>query len=249
MIPIKLSIKGLYSYRETQVVDFTKLTEASIFGIFGKVGSGKSSILEAITFALYGDTERMNKSGDDRNYNMMNLRSDELLIDFECRAGKDNHLYRFTVKGRRNSKKFDDVKTFERKTYQWMPEISDWAPIEVENASEKIIGLSYENFKRTIIIPQGRFQEFIELPLSKRTQMMNEIFQLERFDLAAKVKVLKETNEKQLEHLNGKIAQLGQSTPEQLEAVKDQILALQTLLGLKNQALNDKVADEKAWIG
>ena len=51
MIPIKLSIKGLYSYRETQVVDFTKLTEASIFGIFGKVGSGKSSILEAITFA------------------------------------------------------------------------------------------------------------------------------------------------------------------------------------------------------
>ncbi|MDI9860716.1 AAA family ATPase [Flectobacillus roseus] len=250
MIPIKLSIKGLYSYRETQVVDFTKLTEASIFGIFGKVGSGKSSILEAITFALYGDTERMNKSGDDRNYNMMNLRSDELLIDFECRAGKDNHLYRFTVKGRRNSKKFDDVKTFERKTYQWMPELSDWAPIEVENASEKIIGLSYENFKRTIIIPQGRFQEFIELPLSKRTQMMNEIFQLERFDLAAKVKVLKETNEKQLEHLNGKIAQLGQSTPEQLEAVKDQILALQTLLGLKNQALNDKVADEKSldWI-
>lgn len=250
MIPIKLSIKGLYSYRETQVVDFTKLTEASIFGIFGKVGSGKSSILEAITFALYGDTERMNKSGDDRNYNMMNLRSDDLLIDFECRAGKDNHLYRFTVKGRRNSKKFDDVKTFERKTYQWMPEISDWAPIEVENASEKIIGLSYENFKRTIIIPQGRFQEFIELPLSKRTQMMNEIFQLERFDLASKVKLVKENNEKQLEHLNGKIAQLGQSTPEQLDAIKDQLQASEALLVLRNQALADKVADEKSldWI-
>ncbi|MDI9878160.1 AAA family ATPase [Flectobacillus longus] len=250
MIPIKLSIKGLYSYRDTQVVDFTKLTEASIFGIFGKVGSGKSSILEAITFALYGDTERMNKSGDDRNYNMMNLRSDDLLIDFECRAGKDNHLYRFTVKGRRNSKKFDDVKTFERKTYQWMPEISDWAPIEVENASEKIIGLSYENFKRTIIIPQGRFQEFIELPLSKRTQMMNEIFQLERFDLASKVKMVKENNEKQLEHLNGKIAQLGQSTPEQLDAIKDQLQASEALLVLRNQALADKVADEKSldWV-
>lgn len=250
MIPIKLSIKGLYSYREMQVVDFTKLTEASIFGIFGKVGSGKSSILEAITFALYGDTERMNKSGDDRNYNMMNLRSDDLLIDFECRAGKDNHLYRFTVKGRRNSKKFDDVKTFERKTYQWMPEISDWAPIEVENASEKIIGLSYENFKRTIIIPQGRFQEFIELPLSKRTQMMNEIFQLERFDLASKVKLVKENNEKQLEHLNGKIAQLGQSTPEQLDAIKDQLQASEALLVLRNQALADKVADEKSldWV-
>lgn len=245
MIPIKLSLRGLYSYRETQVIDFTQLTEASIFGIFGKVGSGKSSILEAITFALYGDTERMNKSGDDRNYNMMNLRSDELLIDYVCQAGKENNTYRFTVKGRRNSKKFSDVKTFERKSYQWMSEINDWAPIEVEDSAEKIIGLSYENFKRTIIIPQGRFQEFIDLPLSKRAQMMNDIFQLGKYDLAPKVKVLKEQNEKQLENLAGKLTQLGLSTPEQLAQRENELQANLTLVKIKDSALAEKVADEK----
>jgi exonuclease SbcC len=80
--------------------------------------------------------------------------------------------------------------------------------------------------------------------------MMNEIFQLERFDLASKVKLVKENNEKQLEHLNGKIAQLGQSTPEQLDAIKDQLQASEALLVLRNQALADKVADEKSldWV-
>lgn len=245
MIPIKLIIKGLYSYREAQEIDFTRLTEASIFGIFGKVGSGKSSILEAITFALYGDTERMNKSGDDRNYNMMNLRSDELLIDYVCLAGKEGHRYRFTVKGKRNSKKFEDVKTLERKSYQWMQELNDWAPIEVDNAAERIIGLSYENFKRTIIIPQGRFQEFVELPLSKRTQMMNEIFQLERYDLASKVKTLKERNEKTLENIAGKLTQLGQTTPQDLEAAEIELSNTKTIIKLNDKELSEKIEQEK----
>lgn len=245
MIPINLIIKGLYSYREAQEIDFTRLTEASIFGIFGKVGSGKSSILEAITFALYGDTERMNKSGDDRNYNMMNLRSDELLIDYVCMAGKEGHRYRFTVKGKRNSKKFEDVKTLERKSYQWMHELNDWSPIEVDNAAERIIGLSYENFKRTIIIPQGRFQEFVELPLSKRTQMMNEIFQLERYDLAPKVKILKERNEKTLENIAGKLTQLGQTTPQDLEIAEVELSNTKTLINLNDKELSEEIEQEK----
>ena len=72
MIPVKLSFCGIYSYREKQEIDFTKLTGAGIFGIFGHVGSGKSAILEAITFALYGETERLNNR--ERGSNIMNLK-------------------------------------------------------------------------------------------------------------------------------------------------------------------------------
>jgi DNA repair protein SbcC/Rad50 len=118
MIPIQLTIKGLYSYQEKQTIDFTKLTAANLFGIFGTVGSGKSSILEAITFAIYGRTDRLNLSGDNRYYNMMNLKSDELLIDFIFETGKNQTAYRATVKGKRNSKNFDDVKTLERSAYR-----------------------------------------------------------------------------------------------------------------------------------
>ena len=215
MIPIKLTIQGLFSYQEKQVIDFQKLTEAHLFGIFGSVGSGKSSILDAITFALYGETERMN-SRDNRNYNMMNLKSDQLLIEFEFK-GKDGKTYRSCVKGKRNSKKFDDVKTFERSAYI----ISDWTvdPIEIEEL-QRVIGLSYENFKRTIIIPQGKFQEFLQLGNKDRTQMMKELFNLEKFELFYKVVALEAKNSKQMQMLQGQLMQLGEVKPEQLEAVK-----------------------------
>ena len=60
MIPLKLTLEGIYSYQERQTIDFTALSQAGLFGIFGAVGSGKSSILEAITYALFGETERLN---------------------------------------------------------------------------------------------------------------------------------------------------------------------------------------------
>lgn len=216
MIPKYLKIKGLYSYQSEQEIQFDALTDASLFGIFGAVGSGKSSILEAITFALYGDTERLNRSGDDRTYNMMNLRSDELLIDFECIAGKPAELYRFTVKGKRNSKNFKDVKTFERKAYKSVDGV--WIPLPDDENAERIIGLSYDNFRRTIIIPQGRFQEFIELKDAERTRMMKELFQLEKYDLSRKVGTLSKQNDLELSNLDGQLLTLGEVTPEMISA-------------------------------
>ena len=62
MLPLKLSISGLYSYQKKQTIDFEELTNAGLFGIFGAVGSGKSSVLDAIGFALYGETDRLNKT-------------------------------------------------------------------------------------------------------------------------------------------------------------------------------------------
>lgn len=190
------------------------MTDASLFGIFGAVGSGKSSILEAITFALYGDTERLNKSGDDRTYNMMNLRSDDLLIDFECIAGKNGDRYRFTVRGKRNSKNFKDVKTFDRKGYIWQE--NDWVPLAESESTESIIGLSYDNFRRTIIIPQGRFQEFIELKDAERTRMMKELFQLEKYDLSRNVGSLSKQNDLALSNVDGQLLGLGEVTQEML---------------------------------
>ena len=54
MKPIRLEVKGLNSFIDKQVVEFDKLTERGLFGIFGPTGSGKSTILDGITLALYG---------------------------------------------------------------------------------------------------------------------------------------------------------------------------------------------------
>ena len=61
MRPIKLKISGLNSYIDEQVIDFEKLTERGLFGIFGQTGSGKSTILDAMTIAMYGNIPRNTK--------------------------------------------------------------------------------------------------------------------------------------------------------------------------------------------
>jgi exonuclease SbcC len=234
MIPIRLTLQGLYSYQEKQVIDFTRLTQSHIFGIFGPVGSGKSAILEAISYALYGRTDRMNLSGDNRYYNMMNLKSNELLIEFIFTAGKLDTEYLTVVKSRRNTKQFEDVKAIEHTAYKRIN--NEWTPIEVASL-ESIIGLSYENFKRTIIIPQGKFQEFLQLGNKERTQMMKELFNLDKYELYFKVVSLETKNNQQIQNLEGQLKQLGEINLSQIEECERDLVILKSEIETKQQEL------------
>ncbi len=225
MIPTLLTIKGLYSYQETQIIDFTKLIEGQLFGIFGAVGSGKSSILEAISFALYGETERLNLR-DNRGYNMMNLKSNELLIDFIFK-NYDDKQYRFTVKGKRNSKRFEEVKTLDRCAY--VKENDAWLPLEIPSA-ENIIGLSYTNFRRTIIIPQGKFQEFLQLKDKERTTMLKEIFALEKYEFFVQTSFLEKKNNETIQNLNGQLLHLTQTTQEGIIEIQNHVKQLEPIV-------------------
>ena len=200
MIPIKLTLEGIYSYQTRQTIDFTELINAGLFGIFGAVASGKSTILEALCFALYGESDRMNSTN--RAYNMMNLKSNRMYIDFEF-SNFENKVYRVVREFKRNSNNFEKVLPNNTTFYENRDD--EWIPLDHTNA-EIIIGLSCENFKRTIIIPQGKFKEFIELGGKDRTTMMKDIFNLHHFDLYNNVRTLYNANEQNLNTLLGKIS-------------------------------------------
>lgn len=212
MIPVRLIIEGLYSYRDRQTIDFNDLTGAGLFGIFGATGSGKSSVLEAISYVLYGETERLN-AREKRTYNMLNLKSNRAYIELDF-YNHEEKLYRATLELRRNSKRFEDVYSPTRVFYEFKNE--DWEPLDHTDA-EKTLGLSYQNFKRTIIIPQGQFREFLELGSKDRTQMMKEIFQLHRFDLQDKVAILRKENTSLTDRLEGQLQGYESVSEEELQ--------------------------------
>ncbi|MEZ4684628.1 MAG: AAA family ATPase [Bacteroidia bacterium] len=118
MLPKKLTIQGLYAFPDKpQIIDFERLTEAQLFGIFGATGSGKSSILEAISYALYGETDRLNKN-DRRNYNMLNLRANRLWIDFEFLGGQqEQEHFRFTAEIKRRKSSFEETSAPRREAF------------------------------------------------------------------------------------------------------------------------------------
>jgi exonuclease SbcC len=232
MIPVQLTIEGLYSYKERQTIDFRNLTEAGLFGIFGAVGSGKSSVLEAISFALYGETERLNMR-DKRAYNMMNLKSNSSYIEFDF-VNYENKLFRATRDFKRNSKKFEEVKPNAVTFYENIN--GQWIPLDHSNA-ESIIGLSYSNFKRTIIIPQGQFKEFLELGAAERTNMMKEIFNLQKFDLQNNVAALNTKNRSELDQLEGQLKGFEEINEEKITLQKEQLTEEQKLLSESNEKL------------
>ena len=231
MLPVKLTLEGIYSYRERQTIDFTRLTEARLFGIFGPVGSGKSTILEAMIYAIYGTIDRLN---NDVKYNVMNLQSDRLFVDFEFRAGEDGRLYRATVECRRNKKRFAEVSSPKYLYHVW--EGDEWLPCTREEVVGAI-GLTAQNFKRVVIIPQGKFQEFLMLRDKERTDMMMELFgELRRYDLGGRVAYLEGETTRRVIDLRGQLTGLGEVNREQLTELKQRYAALQEeIAGVKKE--------------
>jgi DNA repair protein SbcC/Rad50 len=220
MIPRQLTIEGIYSYRNRQVIDFGTLSEAGIFGVFGNVGSGKSAILEAMTYALYGQIERLNDK-EQRGYNIMNLQASSLYIDFEF--SQDSIEYRFAVTAKRHKKDFNKILSPERTGYR--KEGEQWIPLPDEGirggiTAESIIGLNYEHFRRTVIIPQGKFQEFIQLPPSQRTGMIETLFGLQRFNLSAQSNILLARNREECSFLEGRLDDLQELKNEDMETLE-----------------------------
>src|SRR5690606_8268962 len=127
-------------------------------------------------------------------------------------------LYRITREYRRNTKKYEEVKLHNTSYYENID--GEWIPLDANVKIERITGLSYDNFKRTIIIPQGQFKEFLELGAAERTRMMKEIFGLQRFDLQHKVKALIDQNQSALDKLEGELKGYDQVSEEQIAEKK-----------------------------
>ena len=195
MRPIKLKIKGLNSFIEEQTIDFEKLTDRGLFGIFGPTGSGKSTILDGITLALYGDVSR-------KSSNYINTNCDRLNVSFEFQiSGAEVKRYLVTREFKRDKKsgnpvsgkcKIVDITNGEEVLADKVKAVTD--------KCKEVIGLSLEDFTRTVVLPQGKFSEFLKLEGKPRREMLERLFNLEQYGDNLSRKLSREINKEKTEN-------------------------------------------------
>ncbi|SJZ86531.1 exonuclease SbcC [Cetobacterium ceti] len=188
MKPILLEIEGLQSFQEKQTIDFEKLSEYGLFGIFGETGSGKSSILDGMIFALFNQIPRTNDNGD-KIESSLNTLSKILRVYFKFSLGED--IFEVTRIYKKNSK--NEIKPANPILIKNGDIIASKIK-EVESKINEEFGISPKDFMRSVVLPQGKFNEFLKLRGVEKMEMLENIFALEKYGKDLQDKVTREKN-------------------------------------------------------
>ena len=180
-----LRITGIGPFAGTHTVDFSAFEDSGLFLLDGPTGAGKSTLIDAITFALYGDVARTKDASKDRlrSNHISDSDPSEADLVFEVATG----IYRVTrtpaytpagKKSQRNSKS-----TLTRVVED--PDAPDgWRTVEpiasgprdVGYEIPRIVGLDKDQFLQTIVLPQGKFSQFLNATSDARELILRDIF-------------------------------------------------------------------------
>lgn len=181
MRPIKLEIEGFQSFKERQIIDFEKLCECGIFGIFGETGSGKSTILDAIILALYGEIpkEKELSPTDEGLKNFLNNSSDKMEIYFKFALGSD--VFEINRKYAIGKTKGAEVLKLKEVLMKKNSMIIAEKSTQLNEKLDEEFGLGVGDFIRTVVLPQGKFSEFLKLRGEAKRKTIENIFNMEEY--------------------------------------------------------------------
>ncbi|MFS1514514.1 SMC family ATPase [Chengkuizengella sp. SCS-71B] len=179
MRPKKMKMTAFGPYKQTETIDFTQLQEHRLFVISGKTGAGKTSIFDAICFALFGEA-----SGQDRNDSKM-LRSqfaeDDLFTSVELEFGLKKHTYRIFrqlphVKSGNKSATGERYEFFETTDGMEKPMCERFIVSQVNEKVHQLLGINKEQFNQIVMLPQGEFRKLLTSDTENKEEILRKIF-------------------------------------------------------------------------
>src|SRR5215471_3791627 len=176
MIPLGVRLRGFLSYKDEQEIRFD---DADLWMLSGLNGSGKSTVFDAVTYALYGHHRGGSRDAEE----LINKDSDRASAEFEFRLGSDRYLAQRTIQR---------TKQGTVKGSQQISRLSSQggrAPVEDTHLKKHFdewvannIGLSYEVFTSSVLLLQGRAEKLLDSTAKGRFEVLAGILDLERYE-------------------------------------------------------------------
>ena len=187
MKPLQLKIQAFGPYVEMQTIDFEKLSENGIFLIKGPTGSGKTTIFDAMTFALYGGS-----SGDDSKSKVGRNDLEEWRCNQAERSLTTVVSFRFSARGKKYefTRKLVPKRVSLSEQYSageidengvLMPFFENPKKDALTKKAEELIGLTKEQFRQVVLLPQGQFERFLTANSEEKGVILEKIFDARRW--------------------------------------------------------------------
>ncbi len=224
MKPIRLDIAAFGAFAQKQTLNFRAFEQNRLFLIHGPTGSGKTTLFDAMCFALYGETTGERKGIDMRSDHVDEKTPTEVLFIFQI--GKQTYqVYRkiyLTRSGKQTqSQSFTEVK-WEEKQKTYFDVSSPLTGItEIKEKVGSLLGFTARQFKQIVILPQGRFQQLLTSGVSEKEEILKQLFNAQIYEkLTLELNEQKRTWEKKIQEMNQQIlARLEASGQENIHSL------------------------------
>jgi len=255
MKPISVRFKCFGPYMDEQFVDFEALQKSGLFLICGETGAGKTTILDAICYALYGKSSGGLRGDLEVMRCKLAGQGDETLVEFvfDC-GGKRYKFVRSLKYGRKNLNDSHNCLVLEGEEY--VPIFENPKATFVNKKAEELIGLSYDQFRQVILLPQGQFEKLLVSDSAEKEKILVSLFRADRWqkmaeELYRRVAEQDTALKQQRQEMTGRLRAYGADSLEKLADKKqDQLLLAEALRGqrecARHQVLQCRKAQEQA---
>lgn len=239
MKPLCLTMQAFGTYAGRQVIDFSELGTRSFFLIHGPTGAGKTTILDAICFALYGTASGSERDGK-------SLRSDYATPDMVCEVlfsfmlGGKQYRIRRNPEQIRAKKRGEGTTRMEAAAELWFVRegtenllAAGWS--DVTQKVEDLLGFKSSQFRQVVLLPQGEFRKLLTANSLERQEILQTLFKTDLYraielKLKQKDQEVKKLFEQKKEQTGWVLQEAGVSSQEELERIyalhKEELTAL-----------------------
>lgn len=258
MRPISLELYGFGPFASKTIIEFDKFGKKGIFLITGTTGSGKTSVFDAIVFALYGEASGNNR--DSTMFKTLGFPDGEMpYVNFKFEA--KNRIYEInrTLSYNRKARKGDGFTHEDASAAIYCDgkvlvedKVGRKDPVAVK--VEEILGVDYKQYKMLSVLPQGEFEKFLTAGTDERKVILKKLFDTYVYNefqqrAAAECKVLEDDvkchNSSREIHIKGVLCDEGSTYFEMLNQAKEGKIADDKLVQLIETIINEDEASVK----